>query len=570
MAILLITAACETKAPEEHRIDFTTIANPMNLSYRFCLDSPSRREAADPSVVFIKDRYFLFASKSSGYWHSQDLINWSFIETNEIPVEEYAPSVVVIGDTCYFLASSNEKSTLYKSADPLSGKWTVAREALEMPVWDPAFHFENDRLYLYWGCSNQNPIYGVELDYKNNFNFIGKRSELIHQNPAHHGWEVPGDYNTRTTTNPWIEGAWVNKINGKYYLQYAGPGTEFKAYSDATYIGDTPLGPFTLAEHNPFAYKPEGFMAGAGHGSTFEDKYGNMWHIGTITISQKHMFERRLALYPTFVDKDGVLYSSTRFGDYPMIIPQKKVNSPDELFPGWMLLSYKKPVTASSSVDTLSPVNATDEEIRTYWAAKSGDATEWLSVDLGKPADVYAIQLNFAEHGTQIFGRQPGLAFKYQLEYSNDNSEWSMLVDKSAGGVDQSHDYIQLPNKVTARYIRVKNIQVPGGAFALSDLRVFGNGLGEKPPAVTGLTVTRNVSDRRQVTLAWGAAPGATGYNVRYGTRPDKLYQTYQVMDKTSIQINSLNADLDYYFTVESFNENGFTESATTKTSSKE
>ena len=27
-----------------------TICNPMNLSYRFCLDAPSRREAADPTM----------------------------------------------------------------------------------------------------------------------------------------------------------------------------------------------------------------------------------------------------------------------------------------------------------------------------------------------------------------------------------------------------------------------------------------------------------------------------------------------------------------------------------------
>ncbi len=154
-------------------------------------------------------------------------------------------------------------------------------------------------MYLYWGCSNENPIYGVELDYKNNFSFIGEPKELIHANPSEHGWEVPGDYNTRKETNPWIEGAWINKYKDKYYLQYSGPGTEFKSYSDGVYIADNPLGPYTIQQHNPFAYKPEGFAAGAGHGSTFKDKSGNYWHIGTATISIKHMFERRLMLFPT-------------------------------------------------------------------------------------------------------------------------------------------------------------------------------------------------------------------------------------------------------------------------------
>ncbi|MDZ7633555.1 MAG: family 43 glycosylhydrolase [Bacteroidales bacterium] len=86
----------------------------------------------------------------------------------------------------------------------------------------------------------------------------------------------------------------MTKKDGRYYLQYSGPGTEFKSYADGVYVSDNPLGPFNLQSHNPFAGKPEGFASGAGHGSSFSDKYGNFWHIGTITISQKHVFERRI------------------------------------------------------------------------------------------------------------------------------------------------------------------------------------------------------------------------------------------------------------------------------------
>jgi hypothetical protein len=63
----------------------TTICNPVNLSYRFCLDAPSRREAADPTLVIFKGEYFLFASKSGGYFHSKDLINWHLIATSDLP-----------------------------------------------------------------------------------------------------------------------------------------------------------------------------------------------------------------------------------------------------------------------------------------------------------------------------------------------------------------------------------------------------------------------------------------------------------------------------------------------------
>src|ERR1041384_6887587 len=83
----------------------TTICNPMNLSYRFCLDTPSRREAADPAMVVYKGEYYLFASKSGGYFHSTDLINWDLITTSDLPVEDYAPTAVVMNDTLYFMVS---------------------------------------------------------------------------------------------------------------------------------------------------------------------------------------------------------------------------------------------------------------------------------------------------------------------------------------------------------------------------------------------------------------------------------------------------------------------------------
>jgi hypothetical protein len=559
IAIELLAGCRQNESTTQAVIE--TVCNPMDLSYRFCLDEPSRREAADPSVIVFKDKYYLFASKSGGYWHSDDLKTWTFIETNEIPTEEYAPTAVVIGDIMYFLASSTEKSTIYKSTDPLSGKWDVALDSLQIPVWDPAFFLDDDqRLYLYWGCSNVNPIYGVELDYENNFAFIGESKELLHANPAEHGWEVPGDYNTRKDTAPWIEGAWMNKHNGRYYLQYSGPGTEFKSYSDAVYIADKPLGPYELAPHNPFAYRPEGFAAAAGHGSTFQDKHGNYWHIGTATISVKHMFERRLVLYPTFFDEQGVLYAGTQYGDYPRIIPDKKINGFDDIFPGWMLLSYKKQVEVSSSIDSLPASNITDEDIRTYWAAQSGNAEEYAIVDLDKPYDVCSVQINFAEQGTDIYGRQKELRHRYIVEYSNDKSNWEVLIDKSQNETDNSHDYTQLPEKVNCRYLKLKNIEVPGGHFALSGFRVFGKGDGKVPNPPANLMVERSAEDQRNVKLTWDKSADADGFSISFGADENKLYNNYTVYDDTEVNINSLNALQTYYFSIEAFNENGISQ----------
>jgi xylan 1,4-beta-xylosidase len=556
--LMVFTMAAFSQNRTSEKAEQTTICNPMNLSYRFCLDAPSRREAADPSMVVYKNEYYLFASKSGGYFHSTDLMHWDLITTKDLPLEDYAPAAVVMDDTLYFMASKGAPVTIYKTADPKSGKWQIANPSFPIGMIDPDLFVDDDgRLYFYYGCSNVNPIYGVELD-KKTLNPVGKPVALFNSNKKQYGWERTGDYNDKEA-NPWIEGAWMTKFNGRYYLQYAAPGTEFKSYCDGVYYSDKPLGPFQLAEHNPFSSKPEGFIASAGHSSTFQDNYGNYWHVVTMTISQKHMFERRLGLFPTFFDKDGVFYTYTGFGDFPYKVSGKKIKSPEELFPGWMLLSYNKPVEVSSELPGQPKNYATDEEVRTFWSALTGNKGEWITMDLIMICTVNAIQINYAENDTKIMGRNPEIYYQYLLEYSSDNKNWKSLVDKTGNKTDVPHDYVELKTPVKARYIRLTNYHVPDGTFALAGLRVFGKGSGKAPEVVNNLTLERDKTDRCIVRLNWTKNPDATGYNIRYGTGKDKLYQNYQVLGAGTLTIRNLNSGQKYYFVIDAFNENGIT-----------
>jgi hypothetical protein len=534
----------------------TTVCNPMNLSYRFCLDTPSRREAADPTMITFKNEYYLFASKSGGYFHSTDLIHWDLITTKDLPLEDYAPTVVEIKDTLCFMASKSAPVTIFKTADPKSGNWKIANSNFPIGMIDPDLFLDDDgRLYFYYGCSNINPLYAVELDSKT-FNPIGKPVELFNSDMKNLGWERAGDYNNKDV-RPWIEGSWITKHNGKYYLQYAGPGTEYKSYCDGVYVSGKPLGPFKLANNNPVSSKPEGFIAGAGHSSTFQDIYGNYWHISTMTISQKHMFERRLGLFPTFFDNDGEMYVYTGFGDFPFKVPAKKISGPEELFPDWMLLSYNKPVEVSSELPNHPKNYATDEEIRTFWSAQTGNKGEWIAMDLQKECTVNAVQINYAENETKIMGRNPDIYYQYLLEYSTDNKTWKTLTDKTQNKSDVPHDYIELEKPIKARYIKLTNHRVPDGTFALAGLRIFGNGGGKAPSDVKNLKLERPESDRCVGKVNWTKAQGAIGYNIRYGTQKDKLYHNYQVFGVDSLTIRSLNSSQQYYFTIDAFNENG-------------
>ncbi|MBK9014551.1 MAG: hypothetical protein IPM82_10975 [Saprospiraceae bacterium] len=62
-----------------------------------------------------------------------------------------------------------------------------------------------------------------------------------------YGWQRFGEHMDNTFLDPFAEGAWMTKHNGKYYFQYGAPGTEFSGYSDGVVVGTSPLFQFQPA-----------------------------------------------------------------------------------------------------------------------------------------------------------------------------------------------------------------------------------------------------------------------------------------------------------------------------------
>ncbi len=549
----LILISCSGKITQETK----TYCNPLDLNYRFQFtDSTSYREAADASMIRYNDRYILFVSHSGGYWYSDDLLGWDYLPVKSLPIEDYAPDAIAINDTVYFSASAAVRKPFWYTTDPFQDDWKPMNDTLPFAVWDPHFFVDDDgQRYLYWGCSNFLPIYGVRLNSK--MQAVTEPAILIKHNPEKYGWEVPGEQN-ELTRNGWNEGAWMTKYNNRYYLQYAAPGTEYKTYADGVYTSDSPLGPFEYETYSPFSYKPAGFAGGAGHGSTFQDNYGNYWHIATMSISIRHMFERRLGLFPAAFDKDGVLRTFTVFGDYPTIMPDRKVDFEKEsLFKGWMLLSYKKSAEASSAMESYPVNNAFDEDIRTWWSANTGDAGEWLNVELDDNSTVWAIQVNFADNMSNLKPDSRNISYSYRILSSGDGESWDVIVDKSSNTIDACHDYIELGKPVRTKYIKIENVKVPDGMFSISDLRIFGHREGKVPATVDDFTVIRDEADPRKAGLEWLNDENATGYIINYGVDKNKLYSSVMVYDAASLVLTGLNRDVTYYFSIDAFNESG-------------
>ena len=291
-----------------------TFANPLDV----LVGHERGVRGGEPVVLIFQDDYYLFVSHRRGYWYSKDFQNWTYVDAPNYP----AGVVSVVEFNGELIGCSMNNRNVYKAIDPKKGVWEKIGELSSDRYGDANLFADDDgRLYLYFGWSQIMPFQVVELDTKT-FKEKSAPKPLFFSDIKNHGFEVrkPEDviysiFNGRREYNPeelpWIEGPWMTKHNGKYYLQYAAIGLEFISYSHGVYVSDSPTGPFTYSEHNPLTFKTSGFQVGAGHGSTFHDKKGNLW---TICMIPAHYGEggrgSELAIFPTAVDKDGVIPST--------------------------------------------------------------------------------------------------------------------------------------------------------------------------------------------------------------------------------------------------------------------
>lgn len=546
-----------------------TYCNPINIDYGYT-PIPNfstwgkHRATADPVIVNYKGDYYLFSTNQWGYWWSSDMNNWNFVSKkflrpwHNVYDELCAPAVGIVGDTMLVFGSTYSKNfTLWMSTDPKSNDWKPLIDSLDIGGWDPAFFTDDDgRFYMYNGSSNRWPLYGVELDRKT-FKPIGTRKELFGLDSWRYGWHRFGEYMDDTFLDGFLEGAEMVKHNGKYYFQYAGPGTEFSGYADGVAVGDGPLNYFQN-QSDPLSMKAGGFARGAGHGATFQDNQKKYWHVSTMVVAQKNNFERRLGIWPAGFDKDDVMYCNTAFGDYPHFLPGDMIDHKQSRFTGWMLLNYKKPVQVSSTLGSqYNANNAVDESIKTYWSAASANKGEWIQTDLGQTSTINAVQINYADQDVTFLGKTLNEQHQYLLYYSLDGKKWNVLIDKSANKKDVPHDYIELEKPIQARYIKLENINIPSGKFAISGLRVFGNANGTKPEAVKDFYVLRTEKDKRSAWLKWSPVDNAYAYNIYFGTDPDKLYNSIMVHDANDYYYKGMDSKKTYYYKIEAINESG-------------
>lgn len=276
-----------------------------------------------------------------------------------------------------------------------------------------------------------------------------------------------------------------------------------------------------------------------------------------------HNFKRRIGIWPCGFDHNGELFCNQRYGDWPIKIPSKSSKDPWEE-PEWMLLSYGKTVTAS-----------TEKKWQAQKKSTSADH-QWLKIDLKKIITVNSIQVNLADEiedvkipeNLSLFSTIEKYGARYiddrtfptrwLLEGNIDDENWFLIKDKSKSETSLAHDFVVIEEGRKIMFVKLTVFEMPYGQSAcVSGLRIFGKDEeGELPSKVENVKVER--SDPLTMTVEWQCKK-AVGFEVLWGTKPDKLYHDYRVFGKNRQEIGALVAGSHYYVRVDSFNERGIT-----------
>ena len=432
------------------------------------------RELADPTVLLEEGNWYLYPSTDMAWVSDDNGATWQHHPLNIRDVG-YAPTVVKHAGRFLLMASG---SALYAADSPLGnyvqlGPIVLPADSKAPVQGDPMLFSDDDgRLYFYWGCSESSGIWGVELDRDNPTKVIGNPAKLIPFRPDIHHWERLGEWNQNPNVG-WLEGAWMLKQGGKYYLTYSAAGTEFRTYAMGCYVGDSPLGPFTPQKRNPILRTTEGLVTGTGHGCIVPGPDGGLWAFYTIRAGVAHIFERRVGMDRAEIDANGelVVSGATQF---PQWLPGKNpgANSANET--GWLPLNGAGGTFGSTSAPNLPGLYAVDNELRTWWQPAEGDLQPVLTSSFTSPAVIHAVRIIWCDVGLNANkGVLPG-PYRYRVEAEVSPDSWKTIIDRTASTEDLLVDYRECP-PATASKARLIIMGWPKGITpGVVEFTVFG------------------------------------------------------------------------------------------------
>ncbi|WP_163321789.1 family 43 glycosylhydrolase [Draconibacterium mangrovi] len=470
----------------------------VNRSSRYCnplpmILGPGGNAAGDVTVIRENGTYYMYCT-GGGAWYSKDMMNWSFQTVANVPV---APDVTKYNGKFYMCGND---CPLYIADDPL-GPFTVLGDWKNTPDvaggWNGAFDVDifiddDNKPYLYYSGKGVSGIYVVELDPNDLTSFSSPVKHLIEFNNEH-VWERYGESNEYPDV-AWIEGPWMQKHNGIYYLQYSASGTQWKTYASGYYTSKSPTGPFTYAPNNPLLRKTEGLVTGTAHGSIVEGPDGNLWQFYTIVLSDPPG-GRRIGMDRIVFDENGNM--SVKITDTPQWAPDFKTDSQKEDC-GSLPLTINK-VNAwnalskfSSEQDGRYASYAVDNFSGTWWEPKPNDVEPSITIELSPATEFDVVQL-FTIDGLRLMFNQdwrtierlredpPSYIYQYKIEVSLDGKNYLTAFDQTSNNISKNTIYEEIP-PIECRFVRLTITDWPKTSpLKLNEFTIFGKASGFLP-----------------------------------------------------------------------------------------
>ncbi len=428
------------------------------------------RELADVSVLWHEGAWYMYPSVDMAWVSKDGGATWRHHPLNIRDIG-YAPTIVKHKGQFLLMAS---ESSVYTADAPLGPFKEVG--PIKLPEGLPAqidpmlFSDDDGRLFYYWGCTPTQGIFGVELDADDPTRAIGKPVKLIAFEPDKFPWQRVGDWNEQPARG-WIEGAWMFKRNGTYYLTYSAAGTENRTYAMGCAVSKSPLGPFVPQKNNPILRSTTGLITGTGHGCVVEGPHDSLWVFYTVRAAVVHGFERRLGMDPATIGEDGELHVNGASS-----LPQRLPTASKGAEPtGWLPLNAGPRTVGSSDAPNLSGRLATDDDLRTWWQPAADDKTPTLTSNLTTPnAVVRAVRVIWRDVGLNTKQGARAGAFRYKVEVETAADAWTTVIDRSRSTEDLLIDYRECP-ATPGTAARLVIVGAPAGITpGVAEFTVFG------------------------------------------------------------------------------------------------
>jgi hypothetical protein len=514
--LALSAAVCQTAlagAPE------------LGKSPRYCnplpmLNGEGGSASGDVTVIREGGKYYMYCT-GGGAWISEDLLHWTFQRVAGVPV---APHVVKYKGAFYMCGNDGP---LYKSASPL-GPFEKVNDWNNVPDiaggWRGAFDVDifvddDNKPYLYYPGRGVSGIFVVPLDSNDLSRFAGAPKRLFAFNKDH-VWERYGEMNEYTDV-AWIEGPWLQKANGTYYLEYSASGTQWKTYAEGYYTSKSPTGPFTYATNNPLLRKTEGLVTGTAHGCIVEGPDHRLWQFYTIVLANPPG-GRRIGMDPVGFDASGNM--SVRVTDTPQWAPGVVADPAKDGDSGSIPVTINKmrAMNALSKYSSQQPgrdaAYAIDNSSGTWWEPSPTDAQPVLTVELSPATRFDRVQLFTIDSARLLFtgGRGFGgprrggatnaepattnialvatnasvvpvassmTAYQYIIETSMDGTNYSTVLDQSANTANCNTIFEEIP-PTKCRFVRLTMLNWPKTTpLGVIEFTVFGKPAESLPAA---------------------------------------------------------------------------------------